>query len=165
VSTATYRVQIARDSLFSTLVVDDSTVADTSRYSSSGLTTNGWYYWRVSAKNGGGNSGWSSTWRFLLSLDDVAEEQGIPTVFSLSQNYPNPFNPSTSITYGLPHKSQVTLTVFNMLGQRVAVLDEGEREAGYYSIVFDGKRLASGMYLYRIQAGGFVQTRKLILMK
>jgi len=163
VSSATYELQVAQDSLFSSIVIDDSTITDTLR-SVTGVA-NTWFYWRVRAKNGGGTSLWSPKWAFIPPMDDVTEHQGIPSAFSLDQNYPNPFNPSTSITYGLPHKSHVTLTVFNMLGQSVAVVDEGEREAGYHDVAFNGNGLASGVYLYRIQAGEFVQTRKLILMK
>ncbi len=162
-SAVTYRVQLAQDSLFSTIVVDDSTMSDTSRSISS--IANGLYYWRVRAKNGGGTSAFSPVWSFLLSLDDVTGQQDIPTVFSLSQNYPNPFNPSTIITYGLPRRSHVNITLVNLLGQRVAVLDDAERESGYHQVRFDGTGLASGVYLYRIEAGEFVQTRKLLLMK
>ena len=165
VSTATYRIQVARDSLFSTIVLDDSTLTDTLRSPAGALSTNGWYYWRVSSRNGGGTSAWTPTWSLLLSLDEVAEDQGTPTVFSLSQNYPNPFNPSTTITFGLPHSASVEVSVFNLLGQRVVLLDEGMRQPGYHRLVLDGKGLASGVYLYRIQAGEFVKTKKLVLMK
>jgi hypothetical protein len=75
----------------------------------------------------------------------------LPESFRLYQNYPNPFNPSTTIRYGLPGRSHVTLAVFNTLGQRVAVLQEGEQEAGYHESVFDASGLASGVYLYRLQ--------------
>ena len=88
-----------------------------------------------------------------------------PTAFALGQNYPNPFNPSTTIRYGLPHKSAVQLTVFNTLGQQVAVLQNGEEEAGYHELKFDGTGLSSGVYFYRIQAGEFVETRRLVLLK
>jgi hypothetical protein len=81
------------------------------------------------------------------------------------QNYPNPFNPSTTIRYALPHKSAVQLTVFNTLGQQVAVLQNGEQEAGYHDVRFDGTNLSSGVYFYRIQSGDFVETRKLILLR
>ena len=89
----------------------------------------------------------------------------LPREFSLSQNYPNPFNPSTIIRYGLPRNSPVKLEIFNSLGQRVAVLIEGMMEAGYHEVTFEGGRLASGVYLYRLQAGDFVQTRKLLLLR
>ena len=165
VSAATYRVQVAQDSLFTAPVLDDSTVTDTSRSTTGSLVTNGLYYWRVSAKNGGGIGAWSPKWSFVLSLDNVAGHPTIPGEFSLSQNYPNPFNPTTVIRYGLPHRSHVTVQVFNVLGQSVGTLEDGEREAGYHDMVFDGKGLASGVYLYRIQADEFAQIRKLILMK
>jgi hypothetical protein len=85
--------------------------------------------------------------------------------FVLMQNYPNPFNPTTAIRYGLPNRSYVTLTVVNTLGQQVAVLEDGQREAGYHEVKFDGSGLSSGVYFYRIQAGSFVQTRKLLLIR
>jgi M6 family metalloprotease-like protein len=85
--------------------------------------------------------------------------------YSLAQNCPNPFNPSTTIRYGLPHKSTVHLTLFNTLGQQVAVLAQGEQEAGYHDVRFDGSGFASGVYIYRLQAGDFVQTLKLLLIR
>jgi hypothetical protein len=89
----------------------------------------------------------------------------LPQESVLGQNYPNPFNPSTTIRYGLPSRSHVTLTVFNTLGQQVATLAEGEMEAGYHETVFDASGLASGVYLYRLQAGNFVQTKRLLILK
>ncbi len=88
-----------------------------------------------------------------------------PTEFSLSQNYPNPFNPSTTIRYGLPHKSAVQLVVFNTLGQQVATLVQEEREAGYHDVIFDGAGLSSGVYFYTLTAGSYTQTRKLLLLR
>ena len=90
---------------------------------------------------------------------------GVPRVYVLEQNYPNPFNPSTTIRYGLPSRSHVTLSVFNTLGQLVAVIQEGEQEAGFHEAVFDASGLASGVYLYRLRAGDFVQSRKLLLLR
>ena len=96
----------------------------------------------------------------------VASDYGdLPGEFSLSQNYPNPFNPSTTIRYALPARTRVTLTVFNTLGQQVATLVEGEMEAGHHEVKFDASNLASGPYLYRLCAGGYVQARKLLLLK
>jgi hypothetical protein len=88
-----------------------------------------------------------------------------PETFTLSQNYPNPFNPATSIQFGLPEASDVTLEVYTMLGQKVAMLVNENRNAGYHTVNFDASNLSSGMYIYRIQAGNFVQTRKLTLLK
>jgi hypothetical protein len=84
--------------------------------------------------------------------------------FRLLQNFPNPFNPSTTIRYGLPNRSHVSLTVFNTLGQQVALLQRGEQEAGYHEVMFDGSGLSSGVYYYRLRAGDFVQSRTLIFL-
>ena len=89
----------------------------------------------------------------------------LPSGYSLEQNYPNPFNPSTTIRYGLPRKSVVQLTVFNTLGQRVATLVQEEQEAGYHEVKFEASGLSSGVYFYRLTAGNFVQTRKLLLLR
>jgi hypothetical protein len=89
----------------------------------------------------------------------------IVTAYVLEQNYPNPFNPSTTIRFGLPDRSHVTLTVFNTLGQQVAVLQNGELEAGYHEVRFDGTNLAGGMYLYRLQAGNYMATKKVVLLR
>jgi hypothetical protein len=97
--------------------------------------------------------------------NEPAVEEDIPDGYTLLQSYPNPFNPSTTIRYGLPARSHVALTVFNTLGQQVAPLQNGEQEAGYHEVRFDGSGLSSGVYFYRIQAGSFVQTRKLLLIR
>jgi len=90
---------------------------------------------------------------------------GIPSTFVLNGNYPNPFNPTTTIRFGVPTKSLVRITVYNILGALVARLVEEEVSAGYHEVRFDATKIASGMYLYRMQAGAFVETRKLILVR
>jgi hypothetical protein len=96
--------------------------------------------------------------------------QAIPDEYQLLQNYPNPFNPTTEIRYQIPEVSHISLKVFNLLGQEVATLFEGIRQPGNYEATFDGSKLASGVYLYRLSAGhsgksNFVKTKKLILLK
>ena len=95
----------------------------------------------------------------------VSTSSPAPTQFALEQNYPNPFNPSTSIRYGLPTRSQVRLSVYNLLGQEVAVLVQAEQEAGYHDARFDAAGLSSGIYLYRLTAGSYQEVRRLVLMK
>jgi uncharacterized delta-60 repeat protein len=89
----------------------------------------------------------------------------IPASFALNQNYPNPFNPSTLIRYDLPQRSHVTLTVFNTLGQQVATLVQGEQEAGYHVVKFDASGLSSAAYFYRMVAGEYLSTKKLLVLR
>ena len=98
-------------------------------------------------------------------VTSIHGEEEVPLTFGLDQNYPNPFNPSTTIRYGLPNHSQVTLTVFNTLGQIVRELVNGDVEAGYHEVRFDGTGLPSGVYFYRMQAGNFTQTKRLMLLR
>jgi hypothetical protein len=95
------------------------------------------------------------------------EEQFVdqPEQFRLDQNYPNPFNPSTVISYNLPQASDVRLEVFNLLGQWVALLVSDRLQSGQHTVNFDAENLSSGIYIYRLQADGFTQTRKMLLVK
>jgi len=107
----------------------------------------------------------------LAIIGDISTgiEQGtmtaLPTSFELRQNFPNPFNPTTAIRYQLPADSFVDLSIFNLLGQKVATLVTERQPAGDYNVEWDASGLASGVYLYRLEAGEFVQTKKLILMR
>ncbi|MFQ5772637.1 MAG: T9SS type A sorting domain-containing protein [bacterium] len=89
----------------------------------------------------------------------------IPRHYILYQSYPNPFNPSTTISYDLPVASKVKLTVFNILGQEIATLVDDYQEAGGYKITYDFSGLASGIYLYRLEADNFIATQKMLLMR
>lgn len=134
------------------------------------------------------NSGLTNHWVYALAVDSsryvyagtvgggvfrtvlpvsVAQEAQIhvPASFSLLQNYPNPFNPTTSIRYSLPQSAFVTLTVHNLLGQQVAQVVHELQQVGDHEVVFRGDGLPSGVYLYRLSAAGFTQTRKLVLLR
>ena len=89
----------------------------------------------------------------------------LPKNYSLSQNCPNPFNPASKISYALPQNSFVELKVFNLLGQEIATLVNQEKPAGTYEVNFDASNLPSGVYIYRIKAGEYVETKKMILLK
>ena len=99
----------------------------------------------------------------VTAIDDMA--LGVPAAFLLMQNYPNPFNPSTTIRYGLPERSHVTLSVFNTLGQQVTTLVDGVMEAGYHEVIVNASHLASGVYLYQLRAGTNLETRRLMYLK
>ena len=88
-----------------------------------------------------------------------------PETYTLSQNYPNPFNPSTKIEFALPATSFVTLKIYNVLGQEVASLVSQTLTAGSYEVTFNASRLPSGTYMYRVEAGNFVSTKKMVLVK
>jgi hypothetical protein len=98
-----------------------------------------------------------------LSVDD--DDNPLPDSYALSQNYPNPFNPSTEIAFDLPTKSQVKLTVYNILGQQVTTLVDREMDAGSQVVTWDASEQATGVYFYKIEANDFTETRKMMLLK
>ena len=105
---------------------------------------------------------------YILTSDNVTaveNNESVPTGYSLEQNYPNPFNPSTKIAYSLPTSKLVTLKVYDILGKEITTLINKEQSAGKYEINFDGSKLASGIYLIKLQAGEFIETKKMILAK
>ena len=109
-----------------------------------------------------------SVWRRPLSemiTSTKSSSSELPVAFQLNQNYPNPFNPSTTISYQLPNQAHVTLKVFDVLGREVATLVNKLEEPGYKSVVFDGGRLATGVYNYRLQVGTYIATKRLLLLR
>jgi hypothetical protein len=99
---------------------------------------------------------------FVLSAEGSTE---LIKTFSLSQNYPNPFNPATKIKYQITKPGKVKLGVYDMLGREIETLVNEEKNTGVYEVTFEGTKLPSGVYFYRIQTGDFVQTKKMILLK
>lgn len=138
-------------------------VTDTS-YTDVGVVGGTTYYYRVTALDFSGNQSAPST-EVSNSITGVEDAPVIPNQYALYQNFPNPFNPLTQITYDILHESFVTLKVFNMLGQEVATVVQGEQNPGRYTVTFDSKGLASGLYVYKITANNYVSIRKMNLIK
>lgn len=100
-----------------------------------------------------------------ITAVETEEDATIPSVFKLDQNYPNPFNPSTVIKFGVPERSNVLLKIYDILGEEVATLVKEEMDAGWYSIDFNASGYSTGVYIYRMQAGNYINTKKMILVK
>jgi len=158
-----YWLEVSIDPLFSFRTVD-STLTDTTK-TVTGLSVNTTYYWRVRAGNAGSWGPYSDARQFDITVVGVDDERALPKEFALSQNYPNPFNPATRIEFALPREAKVTLEVYNLLGERVALLLDEPRAAGYHTVTFDAATLPSGLYLYKLVAGQQVFTRKMMLVK
>lgn len=99
-----------------------------------------------------------------------SSDPSIPTVYSLSRNFSNPFNPKTTLRYALPRSSNVSLVIYNLMGQEIIRWDEDAQPPGYYQKIWNGRnrsgsQVASGMYIYRLVAGDFVKTMKMVLLK
>lgn len=141
----------------------DSSLVDT-LHLLNGLTAGETYYWRVKAFNPAGWGPYSDVRSFEIDLTSI-EQTKIPKAFNLSQNYPNPFNPDTKIVYRLPKNSPVELSVYNALGQNVQVLVNEKKEAGTHNVIFKASSLPSGVYFYKLRAGTFEQTRKMLLIR
>ena len=89
----------------------------------------------------------------------------IPSSYAISQNFPNPFNPKTIIRYSIPVAGDVSLIIYNLKGEEIARLVDGFQPAGEYNIVWDASNVSSGVYFYRLQSGGFTQTKKMVVLK
>lgn len=96
---------------------------------------------------------------------EIVVEYSLPKEFKLEQNYPNPFNPSTTIEFTIPQKGNYNLSVYNILGQSVRTLNQGEYDAGYYKAEFDAQQLASGVYIYRLNGNNVNISKKMLLVK
>jgi hypothetical protein len=109
-----------------------------------------WYYWEDS---------------MTVIVTDVEDKIGIPISYKLFQNHPNPFNPTTTIKYEIPELSFVNLKIFNLIGEEITTLVSAEKPVGSYEIEFYAANLPSGIYFYRLQAGNYIDTKKMVLMK
>ena len=163
-----YRVQIALDDSFTDLFLDQGGITDTT-LAVTGLAHLTTYHWRVRAYGNGAEGDWSGTWRFTTAMEtsagDTEMPPELPDRITMEQNYPNPFNPSTQIRYTLPETAEVRLEVFNLMGQRIDVLVDGQQQAGTHEISFDASHLSSGIYLYRLQTAEISITRRMMFVK
>jgi hypothetical protein len=107
----------------------------------------------------------SEFWGHLKTPTKNEDEDNIPVGYSLEQNYPNPFNPSTKISFSLPQNTQLKMTVYNVIGEQIATLFDGEMTAGIHQIEFNAEGLSSGIYFYRVETAAYSQTKKMILMR
>jgi hypothetical protein len=133
-------------------------------------------YWKFNEGTGtttadqttNGNTGTISGAAWVLSgiTNTEDDENLIPEMFLLTQNFPNPFNPSTTIQYSIPQRSNVTMKVYDVLGNEIAILVNEEKSAGVYEVEFSDKGgSASGVYFYKLQAGNFIETKKMLMIK
>ncbi|MFH1196301.1 MAG: S8 family serine peptidase [bacterium] len=160
-----YWLQIATDINFTNVVFNDSNLTATTKEVAN-LQYETVHFWRVCARNVHGSGEWSEVRGFATEVYvGIKDEKEIPTEFALFQNYPNPFNPTTVISFQLPVISKVNLKIYDILGREVAALVNEEKPAGTYEVKFDGSQLSSGIYIYKLVAGSFIQSKKLILMK
>ena len=165
-----YTLQVSTSPDFSTLVVDQTSLADT-LFSATTLENNTTYYWRVCACNVAGQGVYSDVWSFTTSSSSAIERRigSIPERYALLPAYPNPFNPMTTITVHLPENAEVSIVVYNSTGQSVRELVSGLRQAGEYRVIWDGRDhhgapIPSGLYICRFKTGGRVFTQKILLM-
>ncbi len=153
--------ELRRDGqLVSNLIASNSSTGSGYEFVDNGLITGIAYYYELSVVSVNGE-------REVLATESATPRSGnsLVTEYALYQNYPNPFNPETSIRFDLIENSLVNLTVYNVAGQEVASLLNGNLNAGSHTVNFDGANLTSGVYLYRLTAGEFTSTKKMVLMK
>jgi hypothetical protein len=150
-------------------IILDTTVTDTT-LALKNLSPNKVYNWHVLAKNSLGQSDWTQPVNgFKTGTSTSVEKDEVVSSYTLGQNYPNPFNPVTKINYSLEKPGSVKLSVFNLLGQVVAVLVNEYQNAGTYNVSFDinraGTNLTSGIYFYTLKTGDYSITRKMTILK
>ena len=125
------------------------------------------YYWSVQAVDNSFAGGpWAEEQQFSTTITALDEQpEDIPAKIALEQNYPNPFNPKTIINYDLPITNYVNLSIYSLLGQKVATLVDKEQTAGSYKVEWDARGFATGVYYYKLNAGDFQQIKKMVLIK
>lgn len=171
-----YHLQLSTEEDFSALVLDDSTLSDTTNQVGS-LAELTKHFWRVRAMNFFGWGPYFEVYSFEVGITTGVESASVetPKAFTLAQNFPNPFNPRTTIMYELPSDSKVVIRIYNVLGNETRTLLESHKVAGRYSAIWDGtdnsgRKVPTGVYYYTMRAesnqnGTFIATRKVIVLK
>lgn len=159
-----YRIEIAADSAFSNIVRLDSNVT-LSQYRPPAPLSNGRYFWHVRGGNANGWGPYAPAFDFTVDAHTSIDDQRLPAEFSLGQNYPNPFNAQTTIEYGLPQASYVTLDIYDIMGRYVEPLVAQNQGAGFHDVILSAANQSSGIYFYRLEACGLTATRKMLLLK
>ncbi len=160
-----YRLQVADGlSILPSIIVVDTTITDTT-ITLKKLSENKIYTWSVMALNSYGNSGLAEPYKFKTLTSSAIGDETVPTAFVLNQNYPNPFNPTTQISFSIPESGLTILKIYNLLGQQVSELLHKNLSAGSYSIEFNAENLPSSMYIYVLQSGSNISSKKMMLVK
>jgi hypothetical protein len=160
-----YRLQVADGlSILPSIIVVDTTITDTT-ITLKKLSENKIYTWSVMALNSYGNSGLAEPYKFKTLTSSGVDDETVPTAFVLNQNYPNPFNPTTQISFSIPESGLTILKIYNLLGQQVSELLHKNLSAGFYSIEFNAENLPSSMYIYVLQSGSNISSKKMMLVK
>lgn len=164
IGAVSYTLQISTFGSFINFVVNQPGIISTS-YSVTDLDENKKFYWRVRGATANYEGLFSQVFSFTTGSTNSLDENKNLFRYYLEQNYPNPFNPITVIKYQLAKPGFVTISIYNMLGMEIAKLVNEEKSAGSYEAKYDAAHLPSGVYFYRLQAGSFMETKKMILMK
>ncbi len=164
-----YKLLVATSSAFlaSSIIVNQNGLTSHS-FQLSNLLPNKTYYWKVAASTATYSTNFTTARRFTTGNTTDLSDENLHSKYFMHQNYPNPFNPSTVISYQLSASSNVVLKIYDVLGKEVATLIDNEwKEAGFhnYKLLIINYQLPSGIYFYKLQAGGFVQTKKMILLR
>lgn len=167
---ANYLLEVAADSMFETLLIVDSSLAE-SQYDVADPLDNGHYFWRVRAGNANGWGPYSEKADFFVAVPvGIDSHNSLPSGFQLFQSYPNPFNATTRIAFEIPTASRVELEIFDLSGASVCKPAEGWYPAGHYDLIWNGtgesgEAVASGVYFYRLKAGAGSEVKRMILLK
>ncbi|NQV16200.1 T9SS type A sorting domain-containing protein, partial [bacterium] len=167
-----YTIQIAVDSNLVDIVFEVSELyhPGISLEEENQLTDNSEYWWKVIAIDADSLTTESETFKFTVGVVSITEEIALPTEYVLQQNFPNPFNPTTTLSYGLPEDSQVSLIIYDIRGNTVKSIESGSQVAGWYDRTWNGideagLPVATGIYLARLQAGSYTKTIKMLYLK